>query len=299
MEDRERNLQLFRQQNIKELLRKDKCYGLGYTVTCDFRVFDDLMEKQPYLEDIHILGDAFLCSFAFAAAVQIESWDNSKTVKKVTANRMIQLLKEINQRKLYVHRILSIIIFVLNTKYHANLQGTIQNLEFVENMTDEQVINEILYQRSWGIFDEKTEKIISIIVRYTINLAKENNYLFLLLRIFKKNRKFSASIPSDDMMELEQIECRNDYNKLAVYLLKLCNSEDENIDTLIECIVNLKVDKKMLYSVILNILRNCEINNRDKVWILFYFRLEQEDFGGQKELLNEMVDNMIEIKGNS
>lgn len=299
MEDRERNLQLFRQQNIKELLRKDKCYGLGYTVTCDFRVFDDLMEKQPYLEDIHILGDAFLCSFAFAAAVQIESWDNSKTVKKVTANRMIQLLKEINQRKLYVHRILSIIIFVLNTKYHANLQGTIQNLEFVENMTDEQVINEILYQRSWGIFDEKTEKIISIIVRYTINLAKENNYLFLLLRIFKKNRKFSASIPSDDMMELEQIECRNNYNKLAVYLLKLCNSEDENIDTLIECIVNLKVDKKMLYSVILNILHNCEINNRDKVWILFYFRLEQEDFGGQKELLNEMVDNMIEIKGNS
>lgn len=55
----------------------------------------------------------------------------------------------------------------------------------------------------------------------------------------------------------------------------------------------------MLYSVILNILCNCEMTNRDKVWTLVYFHLEQEYFEGQKELLNEMVDNMIEIKGNS
>ena len=41
------------------------------------------------------------------------------------------------------------------------------------------------------------------------------------------------------------------------------------------------------------------MTNRDKIWTLFYFRLEQEDFEGQKELLNEMIDNMIEIKGNS
>lgn len=299
MEDRERNLQLFRQKNIKELMKKDKCYSLGYSVTFDPEVFDDLMEKQPYLEDIHVLGDVFLRSFAFAAAVQIESWDNSKTVNKVTANRMIQLLKEINQRKLYVHRIFSIIIFILDTKYYAELQNTIHNLEFVENMNDAQIVNEILSRKRWDRFDEKTEKIISIIVRYTVNLAKENNYLFLLLRIFAQNHKFSVNISSDDMMELEQIECRNDYNKLAVYLLKLCNSENENIETLIECMVNLKVDRKILYSVILNILRNCKMTNRDKAWTLFYFRLEQEDFEGQREFLNEMVDNMIEIKGNS
>ena len=130
-------------------------------------------------------------------------------------------------------------------------------------------------------------------------IQKENNYLIILLRIFMKDRKFSTHISSDDMIELEQIDCKNDYNKLAIYLLKLCNSEDKNLEKLIESIVNLKIHKKILYSVVSNILRNCEINNRDKVWTLVYFHLEQEDFEGQKELLNGMIDNMIEIKGNS
>ena len=299
IEDRGRNLTLFKQQNIEELIRKDKCYGLAYRVTFDPEVFDDLMEKQLCLEGFQNIGDAFLCSYAFVASTQIDSWGDNKEAREVTIDRIIKLLEEINQRKLYTHRIFTIIIFVLNSKYHAKLQRTIQNLDFVENMSDMQMINEILYRKPWGRTDKNTEKIISIIVRYTINLTKESNYLVILLRIFMKHCKFSAHISSDEMIELEQIDCKNDYNKLAVYLLKLCNNEDKNVEKLIESIVDLKIDKKLIYSVLSNILHNCEINNRDKVWILVYFHLEQEEFEGQKELFNRMIDNMIEIKGNS
>lgn len=101
------------------------------------------------------------------------------------------------------------------------------------------------------------------------------------------------------MIELEKIDCKNDYNRLAIFLLKLCNNEGKNLEEMIENIINIKINKKILYSIVSNILHNCELNNRDKVWTLVYFHLEQEDFEGQKELLSEMVDNMIEIKGNS
>lgn len=299
MEDRARNLKLFKQKNIKELMRKNECYGLGYTVTWNPRVFDDLIEKQPDLEDIQNLGDAFLYSYAFVAVTQIDSWDNNKAAKEITIDRLVKLLEEFNRRTLFVYGTFRIIIFILNSKYYAKLHKVIQNLDFVENMSDNQMISEILYREPWDRSNNKIEKIIPTIVRYTINLTEENNYLVTLLRMFMKDGRFSAHIPSDDMIELEQIDCENDYNKLAIYLLKLCNNEDKDWEELIESIVNLKVHKKVLYSVVSNILHNCEINNRDKVWTLVYFHLEQEDFEGQKELLNEMIDNMIEIKGNS
>lgn len=297
MEDRTKILQLFKQKNAKELLVKNECYGLGYTATCASNIFNDLLQKQPYLVDIHNLGDEFLRSYGFVAAVQIESWDN-RSVDKTTINQLIQLLQEINQRKLYVFRLYTIVIFVLNSKNHEELQRTVQNLDFVENMSDKQMIKEILYRRPWSGFEEKTDKIISTIVRHTISLAKETNYLTILLKVFMKDSRFSARILSDDLIELEQINCRNEYNKLAICLLKLCNNVDENLDILIESIVNLDVHKKLLYSVMANILYNCEMNNTDKVWTLVYLHLEQEEFEGQKELLNEMIDNMIKIKGN-
>lgn len=298
IKDRVRDLKLIEQQNIKELMRNDICVGLAYSATCTPKVFDDLMEKQSYI-DIQCLGDAFLISYAFAAIVQIESWADNVPAKEITVDRLIILLKEMNQRRLYTYRIFTIIIFILKSNYYIKLRRAIQNLDFIENMSDMQIANEIMYRKKWRNSDENIEKIISVIVRHTINLTEENYYLVILLRVFMKNSKFSARISSDDMIELERIDYRNEYNKFAVCLLKLCNSEDENLEKLIECIVSLEVPKKMLYSVLSNVLYNCEINNRDKIWKLVYFHLEQGYFEGQEELLNEMIDNMIEIKGNN
>ncbi|EOS37731.1 hypothetical protein C808_03711 [Lachnospiraceae bacterium M18-1] len=298
IEDRMRTLKLIKQQDIKELMRKNKCFGLEYSATCFPRVFDDLMEKQLYT-DIQCLGDVFLVSYAFAAAVQIESWVDNNAIEEITVDRLIILLKEMNQRKLYACRIFTIIIFILKSNYYTRFKRVIQNLDFIENMSDMQITNEILYRSRLRNLDENSEKIILIVVRHTINLAEENYYLVILLQIFMKKGKFSAHISSDDMIELERIDYRNEYNKLAVYLLKLCNCEDENLEELIECIVSVGVPKKMLYSVMANILHNCKISNRDKLWVLVYYHLKQENFQGQEELLNKMINNMIEIKGNS
>lgn len=297
IEDRAINIELFKQQDIKGLMVKDKCYGLGYVATCTCKVFDDLIEMRADLGEIYSFGDAFLRSYAFVAAVQIESWDYDKRAGKTTINRLVQLMEEMNQRKLYERRILSIVIFILNYKYYAELYKIIPNLDFVENMDDVQRIYEIMHQKPWKRLNYQIERVISTIIRHTVNLAKESNYLFILLRIFMEDSKFSVYLSSDDIIELEQINCNNDYNKLAIYLLKLCNSEEESLENILECIVNLKVNKKILYSIISNILRNCEIGKKDKLWTLVYFHLEQEDFEGQKELLVEMIDNMIELKG--
>lgn len=121
----------------------------------------------------------------------------------------------------------------------------------------------------------------------------------VLLCVFVQGYKFSAHISSEDMMELEKIDCRNNYNKLAICFLELCNSKNDNPQKLLECMANLKVNKKILYTVLVNILKNSEVNNCDKVWTLTYLRLEQENFEGKEKILSKMIDNMLEIKGNS
>ena len=98
---------------------------------------------------------------------------------------------------------------------------------------------------------------------------------------------------------MKQIDCRNEYNKLAIYLLELCNSKSENPQNLLECITGLKISKELLYTVLANVLRNGEVDNRDRVWTLSYLLLEQENFERKEEILSTMIDNMLEIKGNS
>lgn len=199
---------------------------------------------------------------------------------------------------IYRYQVFAIIIFILNSKYYTKLSKNLANLEFVENMEDIKILNEIFYWKGQERIVIQSERVISNIVRITIDSEKESNYLMVLLCVFIQERKFSAHISSEEMMELEKIECRNEYNKLAICFLELCNNKNENFQNLLECMANLKVNKKILYTILANLLRNGEVDNRDKVWTLSYLRLEQENFEGKEEILNKMIDNMLEIRGN-
>ena len=299
MNDWRINLDLFEQNNVEELMQKNQCEGLEYSVTCCDNVFDNLIEKGIYREKILNLGDKFLESYVFVASVQIEHTKENKVINEITIDRLVELVKEVNQRKIYGYQIFAILIFILNSKYYIKLQKSIPDLEFIENMGEVKILREIFYWREWDSIVIQSERVISNIVRIVIDSEGESNYLMLLLCVFIQERKFYAHISSEEILELKQIDCRNEYNKLAIYLLELCNSKSENPQNLLECITGLKISKELLYTVLANVLRNGEVDNRDRVWTLSYLLLEQENFERKEEILSTMIDNMLEIKGNS
>lgn len=44
--------------------------------------------------------------------------------------------------------------------------------------------------------------------------------------------------------------------------------------------------------------RYCEVENKEKLWVKVYLRLENEDFQGCKQIRNRMMNDMIEEKCN-
>ena len=161
------------------------------------------------------------------------------------------------------------------------------------------VLDEVFWWKGPEKIVIQSKKVVSNIVRIAIDSERESNYLMLLLCVFIQEHKFYAQISSEEMLELKQIDCRNEYNKLAIYLLELCNSKNENPQNMLERITGLKISKELLYTVLANVLRNGEVDNRDRVWTLSYLLLEQENFERKEEILSTMIDNMLEIKGNS
>ena len=98
------------------------------------------------------------------------------------------------------------------------------------------------------------------------------------------------------MKELQNISYSNDYNRLAVYLLKMCKSENENPKEQIENLLKLNVDKKMIYLILVNMLHFCQVKNSEKLWIILYFRLEKENFNGSENIQDRILNDMLEAQ---
>lgn len=301
MEDRLQAANLMKEETIEFLMTKNICCFLGNTATCDDKVFDGLLERgKCTIERINELSDRFLVSYIFAARTQVEWSIKGKKIGEKTADRMIRLLKEANCRKIYNYGLFSIVLFIMYSKYKTRLLEVVPDLGFITKMSDDQLKEEILgrrYFRPWPV--PILSKLITDIVRFVADLGKENNYLHLLLWIFAKEEEIVINITPDERESLENITYQNDYNQCAVYLLKLCSEQNANQEELLSALMQLKVDKKMLYSVIANLLCKCDIPHKDKVWVQTYFYLAKEDFAGCKEIRRKMLDEMLEMKSNS
>ncbi len=218
--------------------------------------------------------------------------DNGKT-----ANGLIKVIREATRRKKYAFRENFIIAALAGSKYKGEFWKQVPDFMLVDEMIEAIYINKI--QSDTIIYKEILEKYISSVVSKMILDAKESSYLSIIPTLISKPVDIRKCISENQMRELEQLEYSVGANLLTVKLLKMCMSNDNAPDQLFGELFQCDISREVVYLELETMLRYCMVQNKEKLWVEMYLRLEDEEFEESGAIRKRILNDMIEAKCNA
>lgn len=298
-EDRREIEKLFLTADTETLMTKDSCPGLGYSVSCEQNAFKELMEKGPYpIERIGELGKTFLESYLFVLRNQLGRSSLSEELDTALATAIIRLLEEATGRKVYTYQLSRVIAAISASCYRREMFTWIPNPYFNNYIFNRESEGKMMGLFHKGISGFATEAALSNIVKWTVSNLQENTYLQLLTLLLREAPRIMDYISSYELEELESIEYSDANNKLGVLLLRMCIGEENSRKELMENMLALDMERKIIYTAVIKTL--CGVPSKDgkEMLCLNYVLLEKEKFQERSALQNRIINELYERKSN-
>lgn len=143
---------------------------------------------------------------------------------------------------------------------------------------------------------EILQKAISSIIGKIIYDSKESNYLSIIPTLISEPIDIRRCISENEMQELEQIAYSVGANLLTMRLLKMCMDKNDSPDKILDGFLACDVPRNIVYREIEIMLRYCPVENKEKLWVETYLRLEKEDFEECGQIRQGVMDDMMEAK---
>ena len=174
------------------------------------------------------------------------------------------------------------------------------DLVFVEQMIQQELLQRTkIIQDVECIGEKEIQNIISNIVDKLMYDEQENSYLSVIPLLIDKKVDLKNCISENGMKKLEQIECTLDANILSRKLIQMCMAENDDPHKLIEEILSVNMPHKAIFMELENMLRYCRVENKERIWVVVYQKLEREDFEGCQQIRNRIMKDMMEARCNA
>ena len=79
----------------------------------------------------------------------------------------------------------------------------------------------------------------------------------------------------------------------------MCMDKNERPGKVLDSFLECDVLRNIVYKEIEIILRYCPVQNKEKLWVETYLRLEKEDFEESGQICQRIMDDMMEMKCNA
>ena len=213
------------------------------------------------------------------------------------AQHIIDIICEAIRREYYGYHMYEMIGNLLASKYKKELWSRVPDLVFAEQMIQQELLQRTeIYWDLKCIGEEELQNIISNIIDKLIYDEKESSYLSIIPLLIHSKIDLRNCITERGMRKLDQIECVIDSNILSMKLLRMCMAENDAPYKLIEEILAVNMPHKAIFMELENMLRYCRVENKEKIWVVVYQKLENENFEGCQQIRNRIMNDMMEAR---
>lgn len=286
--------------DVKELQCRKMGIGFRTSLTCSDCVLDELIEGTIRFEELNALNEEFFDVCMFALRVQIQCMQQISDICEKTAQRIMDIICEANRRGHYKYSMYAIIGVLLASKYKKELWARVPDLPFVDQCIQQELLSRTeIYWDVRCIGEEELQNIIgNIIDKLTLD-EKENSYLSIIPLLIHSKIDLRNCISENDIKKLGRIECVIGANILSMKLLQMCMAENADPNKLIEEMLAVNMPHKAIFMELENVLRYCRVDNKEKIWVVVYQKLESEDFEGCRKIRNRIMNDMMEARCNA
>ena len=299
---------LARGADYEELIKGEvkglQCREIGVefiTIVYHNSVLSELAEGGTIcFEELSILNQRFFEVYIFAAEVQIEQMQQVSDMVEKMAQHIIDIICEAIRRGYYGYHMYEMIGNLLASKYKKELWSRVPDLVFAEQMIQQELLQQTeIYWDMRCIGEEELQNIISNIIDKLIYDEKESSYLSIIPLLIHRKIDLGSCITKRNMRKLEQMEYVIGANILSMKLLQMCMTENDEPHKLIEEILSVNIPHKAIFMELENMLRYCRVENKEKIWVVVYQKLESEDFEGCQQIRNRIMKDMMEARCNA
>ncbi len=286
--------------DVKEIQSRKLGIDFGYSLTWSNSILDNLIEETINFEDLSALNEEFFDVCMFAVRVQIQYTQQISDICEKTAQRIMDIICEANRRGHYKYHMYAVIGILLASKYKKELWARIPDLPFVDQCIQKELLSRTAINWDVGcIGEEELQNIIGNIVDKLTFDEKESSYLSIIPLLIHRKIDLRNCISENDRKKLGRIECVIGANMLCMKLLKMCMDENADPYKLIEEILAVNMPHKAIFMELENVLRYCRVDNKEKIWVAVYQKLESEGFEGCRQIRNRIMNDMMEAKCNA
>lgn len=299
---------LMRKADYAKIIRGDvkelQCRKMGIqflpSLTWSNNILDVLLEETICFGELSKLNEQFFDVCVFAVKVQIQCTQQISDICEKTAQHITDILCEAIRRGYYGYQMYAIIGVMLASRYKKELWARIPDLPFIEQMIQQELLCcTKIYWDVRCIGEEERQNIIGNIVGKLAFDEKESSYLSIIPLLIHGRIDLRSCISENDMKKLGRIEWAFDANILSVKLLQMCMADNDEPYKLIEEMMAVNMPHKAIFMELENMLRYCRVENKEKIWVAVYQKLENEDFEGCQQIKNRIMNDMMEARCNA
>lgn len=286
--------------DVKELQSRKIGINFGYSLTWCNGILDNLIEETINWGELSALNEEFFDVCMFAVRLQIQCTQQISDICEKTAQHIMDIICEANRRGHYSYPMYAVIGVLLASKYKKELWASVPDLLFVDQCIQQELL--CCTEISWNvqcIGEEELQNIIgNIIDKLTLD-EKENCYLSIIPLLIHCKIDLRNCISENDIKKLGRIEYATGANILSVKLLQMCMAENADPYKLIEEVLAVNMPHKAIFMELENVLRYCRVENKEKIWVVVYQKLESENFEGCRQIKNRIMNDMMEARCNA
>lgn len=297
---------LMRKADYEKIIRGDvkelQCREMGIRfltiLAWSNYILEDLIEEGTIrFGKLSVLNEQFFDVCMFALKVQMQCTQQVSNICEKTALHILDIICEAIHREYYGYQMYELIGILLASKYKKELWGRVPDLFFVEQMIQQELLQQTkIIQDVECIGEKEIQNIISNIIDKLTYDEKESSYLSIIPLLINRKIDLRNCITERDMKKLNQIECVIGANILSVKLLRMCMTENDDPYKLIEEMLAVNMPHKAIFMELENMLRYCRVENKEKIWVVVYQKLGNEDFEGCQQIRNRIMNDMIEAR---
>ncbi len=288
----------FIKKDFNELFFSETNVPITCSFTCTNFLFDELIENGSVpIHKIDALNTYFFGSYVFAAVIQLECTDKVSDISDKTAERFAALICAASRRKYCSEFLIPIMAVLMQSRFKKLLRSYSPDLEYVNTIIDTALINKtVSLMKRISIQATDLKNIIGNIIGKVVYDAKESVYLSIIPIIINDIIDLKDCILESTMQELAQLYCDAEINYLTIKLLQMCTGKNEQPNSILEDILKINLPNDLIFTELYNMLHHCIVENKDKILVSMYLKLENENFENCEQLRQDVFDDMMEGK---
>ena len=250
-----------------------------------------------HMDNLELLSDVFFYIYPSVAEAQMNIKGSLSDDDTELADGLVRIISETNRRGKYRYRENVLVAVLAGSKFKGNLWKQVPDFLLVDEMLKLELRKD--RYRGYLVQTETLQKAIGNIIGKIIYDSKESNYLAIIPTLVNQPIDITKCVSENEIQELEQITYCVGANLLTMRLLKMCMDKNERPGKVLDSFLECDVLRNIVYKEIEIILRYCPVQNKEKLWVETYLRLEKEDFEESGQICQRIMDDMMEMKCNA